>query len=364
MVTREARSNESGFTLIELIVAGAIAMFVVAGIIATMTMSQRNYFVQDRVAETQQGSRIALDLVARDARMAGHGFPRGTTDKLFWYPVAGIISMAAITGGSLPSGLPATLSANNAPGCSPPCTGQLAWTDAVAIKSLPIDSGSTAPIRVIKHPAPPAVSMQLEKSGSPPAGGDILLCETPDGQFQTICVTTVNTASPNFDLITGNAGGASTCPQGFNSPGGPGADYTNGQCRKIQQGKTTTSVYYVNPVVVPAGAPPVGRLMFWNGDSSTPPVVVANDVEDFQVAYFAASTWKSPPVSADDANIQLVRISTVTRTAADDPKFSSSPASVSTLGTLEDHGPLSTALDGFRRRLLSTTMKVRNNTPN
>lgn len=359
--------NESGFTLIELIVGGLVAMLVLAGIVATMTMSQRNYFVQDRVSEAQQGGRIGLDLVVRDSRLAGHGFPRGTADKLFYYPAAG--GGGAIVGIVVPGGVGA-LFQNNAPAGA-----QLAGTDAIAIKSFLPDSSNDDPIRVIKHPAPPAVSMQLEKPtapATPPAAGDILMCETPDGQFTTICVTNINTAAPNFDLMVGNAGGAGSCPQGFNSPGGPGADYTNGQCKKIQSGTTTTKVYYVADATV-AGSAPVGRLMFWNGGAGNP-VVVANDVEDFQVSYCTAAcdtapVWNSMPSTAggEDANIRLVRISLVTRTAAQDPKFSSSPSSVTattpTPGLLDDH-PLSAALDGFRRRLLSTMVQVRNNTLN
>lgn len=373
MITRRVYSNlsgnESGFTLIELIVGALVAMLVLAGIVATMTMSQRNYFVQDRVSEAQQGGRISLELVARDVRLAGLLYPRGTADKLFWYPAAG--GGGAIVGIAVP-GVVGALNQNNAPAGA-----QLAGTDAVAIKSFHPDATNAEPIRVIKHPAPPAVNMQLEKPtapATPPAAGDILLCETPDGQFTTICVTNINTAAPNFDLMVGNAGGAGACPQGFNSPGGPGADYTNGSCRKLQQGTTTTQVYYVADATV-AGSAPVGRLMFWNGDGAVNPVVVANDVEDFQIAYCTANcdtalpTWNWTPSTAggEDANIRLVRISLVTRTAAQDPKFSSSPASVAattpTPGFLEDH-PLLAALDGFRRRLLNTTVQVRNNTLN
>ena len=63
--------HNKGVTLIELLIVMVIAVVLVGGIYALFMTQQRSYFVQDRVAGIQQDARVALDLMARDIRMAG-----------------------------------------------------------------------------------------------------------------------------------------------------------------------------------------------------------------------------------------------------------------------------------------------------
>lgn len=65
------KMQESGMTLIELMVSMVISSFVVAGIYGVYTIQQKSYTVQEQVSEMQQRIRSALDFIARDIRMAG-----------------------------------------------------------------------------------------------------------------------------------------------------------------------------------------------------------------------------------------------------------------------------------------------------
>ena len=60
-----------GFTVIELLVALSISSILIAGIYRTFNAQHKVYQVQNEVIEMQQGVRVAMDILARDIRMAG-----------------------------------------------------------------------------------------------------------------------------------------------------------------------------------------------------------------------------------------------------------------------------------------------------
>ncbi len=63
--------DSRGFTLIELMIALFIGLFLVAGVVTMVDFSTRTYRAQERVADAQQDARAALEIMARDIRMAG-----------------------------------------------------------------------------------------------------------------------------------------------------------------------------------------------------------------------------------------------------------------------------------------------------
>jgi len=74
---RELRSNQRGFTLIELMVALVLSFILIGAIYRGFTSQQKAYTVQDQVAEAQQNARMAMNILLRDIRMAGYGMPDG-----------------------------------------------------------------------------------------------------------------------------------------------------------------------------------------------------------------------------------------------------------------------------------------------
>lgn len=65
------RRKENGFTLVELLVAMAMAVVVMAAIYTLYKSQQESYIAQDQVVEMQQNVRASLYQMARDLRMAG-----------------------------------------------------------------------------------------------------------------------------------------------------------------------------------------------------------------------------------------------------------------------------------------------------
>ena len=63
----------AGFTLLEMMVAIAIAAFTVAALYATFTVQSRQLITQDLHMEMHQNLRFATEMITRSARLAGYG---------------------------------------------------------------------------------------------------------------------------------------------------------------------------------------------------------------------------------------------------------------------------------------------------
>jgi prepilin-type N-terminal cleavage/methylation domain-containing protein len=65
------QKKQTGLTLIELLVALTISSIIIAAAYRTFTSQHKVYEVQSDVMEMQQSVRVAMDILARDVRMAG-----------------------------------------------------------------------------------------------------------------------------------------------------------------------------------------------------------------------------------------------------------------------------------------------------
>jgi type IV pilus assembly protein PilW len=81
--------RDSAFTLVEILVAMALIGIVAGAIYGIFISSSRSYHNQDRIAETQQRLRLALDFMVREIRMAGFD-PIGNASDPIGTPGAGI----------------------------------------------------------------------------------------------------------------------------------------------------------------------------------------------------------------------------------------------------------------------------------
>ncbi|MBU0484839.1 MAG: prepilin-type N-terminal cleavage/methylation domain-containing protein [Proteobacteria bacterium] len=63
---------QQGFTLVELMIAVAIASIVMAVVAITFTSQEKSYSAQDQIVEMQQNLRAGMDLMTREIRMASY----------------------------------------------------------------------------------------------------------------------------------------------------------------------------------------------------------------------------------------------------------------------------------------------------
>ena len=86
--------NERGFTLVELMAAVLITVVIVAATMTTVVTSNRANVVNTQVADTQQNSRVAIDLLSRDIKLAGYNY--NSTD-----PATGAVGACNATIGAI-----------------------------------------------------------------------------------------------------------------------------------------------------------------------------------------------------------------------------------------------------------------------
>lgn len=68
----KSKNRQLGLSVVELLVSLVISMAVVAGSVQVVVSSKKNFLDQDEVTFIQTNARFALDLLAKDIRMAGY----------------------------------------------------------------------------------------------------------------------------------------------------------------------------------------------------------------------------------------------------------------------------------------------------
>lgn len=66
------RNSQKGLSLIELMIAMLIGLFLISGVVKVFVDSKRTYVFQQALARIQENGRIAMEFLGRDIRMAGY----------------------------------------------------------------------------------------------------------------------------------------------------------------------------------------------------------------------------------------------------------------------------------------------------
>ena len=73
-ITSVRINNDTGFTMVEVMVGTVLSLIVVAAALALLMVSQKTTIISGQMAAAQQNSRSALDLVARDLKLASFSY--------------------------------------------------------------------------------------------------------------------------------------------------------------------------------------------------------------------------------------------------------------------------------------------------
>lgn len=71
-ITRGIPDREAGFSIVELMVASAVSLILLAGVLTLFSHSRKIYESNERLARIQENGRFALDQIAFDLRSAGY----------------------------------------------------------------------------------------------------------------------------------------------------------------------------------------------------------------------------------------------------------------------------------------------------
>ena len=72
------RNGESGFSLVEVLLAAVLTVGIIGAVFGLMNQNQRMFVTESSVTEMNQSVRTAVDFLTRDVQSAGVGLPRGT----------------------------------------------------------------------------------------------------------------------------------------------------------------------------------------------------------------------------------------------------------------------------------------------
>ncbi len=331
---RSAR-RRAGFSLVELFIATGAMVMVIFFTLATFTLQHQTYVVVDAVSETQQNTRSIANLIERDLRNAGF-----------------MVSPLAAACGVDSTLAPDVLFISDADAIRPvdqlPSSLRGSELGALTSTAAPTSTGSaTMTLSSLSPSTGAAVVIDGEATYNGNSdflvnGGAILIDVTNTGRGVACgvvtSVTPPNTVVVNFTNVL--AVGAALPPDL----------------------RLVPAISY--QVLTPGGGAP-DRLVR-NG------VLLAKDVEDLQVAWFydvnengevdaneyqggSGTVYDNSLV--DGSTLREVRVSLVVRTSGVDPRH---PTSGSVGQVLENRTANIPGEDGRRRRLHSSTVRLRN----
>jgi prepilin-type N-terminal cleavage/methylation domain-containing protein len=355
------RRTRAGFTLTELVVTLAVLGIVTFFLTEVLVRQSRTYTVVDDVSETQQSLRAVTGMLEREIRMTGFMVPEGAT-------VCGWDMPAAAGADDTPDVLYVTDS--DAIDHNGLRDAELQYAEVNAgFTGIGTDTIQLSTV-VVDPPGDPTKGFyDLDGDGvgdsdflfsvDPPRSGGVIIFDLDDPARGAACgvitAIDVGTATVRVDFDVANA---DYTPAGGAAPGG--TPLAAGTTNLVA---VPAHAYWVNPNA-PNGPPQLIR----DG------MVLANDVEDLQVALFydhdgdgdvdageyrgAAAAY----VSADEDNRELreVRVTVVSRTRGQDPDVLANPALANSVTQAAENRQVGLVADGFRRRAISVTVRPRN----
>ena len=317
----------SGFTLVELMIATVILGLILVYVFGTMVTTQKKAVAVDDTVDLQQAARTIADVLERDLRHTGMMVADaaaicGVDNRLSpdWFFVTNWEVIAP--GDDLVPNLGATL---------------------VGATTLPSSGTYFNVDSLVMEDGTPEPAFDTDLDGTPDSDfdptGSVILADLNNPERGAACGAVTGIQPPNQLRIAVAAGGLGAVPVG----GEP-------------------------PIIVAVPA-----IRYWvdgSGRMFRGPYLLANDVEDMQLAYFNDADQDNvvdpneylgdgggPDYSANSvsaADMREVRINLVLRTPLPDPEHSTG----NPIAT-ENRGPEVTN-DGFRRRVYTSVVRLRN----
>jgi len=335
-VMEKERQSVSGFTLVEVLVVLAIFGVVLGSVLKVFSISYHSYTVQEEMAAMQQNVRVAKMFLERDVRMAGCGM------KNFYDEGERVYALDFDNDSAVGDTGSDKLTINYIDYSVDSCDDLL--PDLTCDGSMPTNSAVCNTVEDMSSPPYDVWTSSFVCNGTtygkvPPFVDFPVLITSPDGSQSEIIYITQTPGGKK--LQNRPIGGAGKVINTY--PAGSTISFFN-------TSKLTEVAYYISNSVLMRESPP---------GTSNP---VAENIEDLQFAFGldtdANGTVDSWINNADLTDVQKdqvrsVRINVLGCTANEDTNHSS------TRPTIEDHAGAGTS-DGFHRKLLQVTVKVRN----
>ncbi|OGQ00461.1 MAG: hypothetical protein A2Z40_04910 [Deltaproteobacteria bacterium RBG_19FT_COMBO_60_16] len=314
--------SQGGFTLLEVMAALVILVIAMTAAYATFQFQHTSFTVQNRVTETQQNLRSAVEIISRDIRLAGYGIP----------------SPVSIPAGILPGGSVAIRNLQSVNSTTGP--------DEIYLMYLYDMDSNMPPTNITKNMPNPSSEFDVAAVAGFSIGD---LCIVTDGSFANLFeITEVQTGSVKLQHNPG--GGARV----YNLPTGPAGAPPGGYTLGSTIAKARFARYFIDRT------DPAHPTLMLDRMNNAAPQPLSDDIEDLQIQYgldtdgdFAVDTWTNAPTAAQGPQIKQVRLMLSARTRMTEKGWNEvRPA-------LGDRAGGTTA-DGYRRRTIDVAIDLRN----
>lgn len=343
---------EKGFTLIEIMVALTIGLFVVGAISTVYLGSKQTYRTDDNLARLQEGARFAMNQMAKDIRMTGfEGCNTGTYQAVNTLNVTSPYSDAfttALQGYTATGGTWSPVLDPSVAGATPP---PVAGSDVITIRF-----------------ANPANTLGLQ-AAMPSTSADLKVATATGFQVGEIVMISNCNAAAIFQITNLSAGGGPSLVHNTGT-GTPGNSTKNlGYAFSPSDG---SEIMTISTVTYYLGAGSNGNTSLWRWDTTQPtsaPVELAQNVAAMRIVYGVDTDADQAPnyyVTADQvpvvngappmSKVVAVRIGLILETPADNLTKTPMPSM-----TLPD-GSVFTPTDHRLYRLFTETINLRNRT--
>lgn len=345
-----------GFSLIELMVAMAISLLLLAGVIAIFASSRASYETTDRMSRIQENGRYALDQLAYDIRSAGYvGCSRATT-----YVSTSLNNSSALTWNFLDGpvrGYEYVSSGTWAPALSVgvPTTGVTAAVDG-------------SDVLVLRMPVREAVALRLQSDMA--TGTSDIVLPAVTGAFKVGDIALAYSCEAQaFFQVTGFAGGVlshttATGPSG--TPGNAVANISYAFRTNAEVLPVNTVVYYIaaSTAIDASTSAARSRSLFRKTGSNVAEELVEG-VDQMQIDYGvdtnlddAVDAYQVASGIADWSRVLSVRVALLVRSL--DQYGTEQDTRTYTLLTAPNAVAVTAPMDRRYREVFTSTVSVRN----
>jgi len=325
--------HQQGMTLIELMIAMVLGLFIMGGIIGLFINSKQSYRIQENSSRLQENSRFAMFFITKDLRMADYWGCLGTTENI---------------DNNLNAHATFDLFTNAIDGENNNATVDLTidGTDVITIKG----AFGSAPY-VTQQPATTSASIKVEDDSGLGLHDIVLVTDCLDGDiFQITNDPTVGAAG--FDNLIHNTGNA-----GNPTPGNADKPLRKKYGTDAQVYKLNFATYSIREN--PSGQPSLYRSI--NGGNASE---LIEGVENMQILYGEDTDNDKTPnyyLAAGSAglnmnNVVSIKVSLLMRTVEENLTSQNIPYTIPGQATV-------TPTDGALRRVFTSTIAIRNRLP-
>lgn len=277
------RRGTRGFSLIEMMIAMILGLMVTAGVISVFLAGQQSYRTNNALADVEDGSRVAFELMARDIREAGMTGCGSSSSR-----VANVLSNSPNGGGSdwWANWNNALHGYDNTSSIVDPALTGITGNGApvVGTDSLQIISAGSLPVTVASDQEP-AANFKLNAPSPDLQSGDVIIVCSPD-HATIVQITNYNNNNVTVVHNTGT-GTPGNCSKGL---GYPTQCTTNGNVDPFPTNSTIAAMqatdWYIGKN--PAGGTSLYRIALVNSGGTgvtTQAQEMVRDVKDMQITY-------------------------------------------------------------------------------